>query len=168
MCNTWRERFGARKYINWPTDAQGRSVAGKGNFGVSAAIKTNPYSVGYVDYADARNNHLNMAIVQGADGKFYAPTPKNFAEGAKFAGFSPKNDFYKVIAYPKHGYPIIAATFILLPKEKVQNDRKVTAFFNYGYNHDSVAEKLGYIPLPESVKQLVREYWEAHGIAPLN
>jgi phosphate transport system substrate-binding protein len=167
MCNTWRMKYGARKLINWPTDAQGRSIAGKGNFGVSAAIKTNPYSIGYVDYADALKNGLKMAIVQGADGKFYAPTPENFSEGAKFAGFSPKNDFYKVIAYPKHGYPIIAATFILLPKEKVQKDREVTTFFNYGYNHNEAASKLGYIPLPDSVKAMVRQYWKEHGIAPL-
>jgi phosphate transport system substrate-binding protein len=168
MCNTWRTHFGARKLINWPTDAQGRGIAGKGNFGVSAAIKTNEYSIGYVDYADAKKNGLKMAVVQAADGKFVAPTPKNFAEGAAYAGFSPKNDFYKVIAYPKKGYPIIAATFILLPKEKVNKDREVTAFFNYGYTYgDAAAAKLGYIPLPQNVKALVRKYWAEKGISPV-
>ncbi len=167
MSKIWRKYYGARKLINWPTDAQGRSVAGKGNFGVSAAIKTNPYSIGYVDYADAVKNHLEMAVVQGRDGKFYAPIPKNFSEGAKFAGFDPKKDFYKVIAYPKHGYPIIAATFILIPKEKVNTDKKVTAFFNWAYNYgDKAASSLGYIPLPSSVKAMIRNYWAQKGISP--
>jgi len=167
MSPEWNQKFGARKLINWPTDAQGRSIAGKGNFGVSAAIKTNPYSIGYVDYADAVKNNLKMAQIQAADGKFVKASPKSFAEGAKYAGFSPKNDFYKVIAYPKHGYPIIAATFILLPKEKTQNNKKVTQFFDYGYtNGDKAALKLGYVPLPESIKEMVRNYWKDKGIAP--
>jgi phosphate transport system substrate-binding protein len=167
MSSLWRKYYGARKLINWPTDEQGRSVAGKGNFGVSAAIKTNAYSIGYVDYADALKNGLKMATIQGRDGRFYAPTPSSFAEGAAYAGFSPKNDFYKVIAYPRRGYPIIAATFILIPKEKTDTNRKVTTFFNYGFNHDEAAKKLGYVPLPESVKALVRQYWKEKGIAPL-
>jgi len=164
MNRVWNKKYGARKTINWPTDDQGRGIAGKGNFGVSSAIKTNAYSIGYVDYADAKKNGLNMAIVQGRDGSFLAPTPENFAKGAAYAGFDPKRDFYKIIAYPKKGYPIIAATFILLPKEKVNEDKKVTAFFDYMYKHDEFASKLGYIPLPENVKNQVRKYWEEKGI----
>jgi len=167
MSNEWRKKFGARKLINWPTDAQGRGIAGKGNFGVSAAIKTNQYSIGYVDYADAKKNGLKMAVVQSADGKFVAPTPENFAQGAKYAGFDPKKDFYKIIAYPKKGYPIIASTFILLPMEKTKNNKKVTEFFEYAYkNGDKSASRLGYIPLPENVKAQIRKYWQEKGIAP--
>jgi len=169
MCNYWRTHYGARKLINWPADAQGRGIAGKGNFGVSAAIKTNKYSIGYVDYADAKKNGLKMATIQAADGKFVAPTPENFAKGAAYAGFDSKKDFYKIIAYPKKGYPIIAATFILIPAEKIKNDKKVTAFFDYAYkNGDPAASKLGYIPLPESVKNQVKEYWKIKGISPVN
>ncbi|NPA55324.1 MAG: phosphate ABC transporter substrate-binding protein PstS [Epsilonproteobacteria bacterium] len=164
MSKTWRHKYGARKTISWPTDAQGRGIAGKGNFGVSAAIKTNPYSIGYVDYADALKNHLKMAVVQAADGTYSAPTPQNFAKGAAYAGFSAKNNFYRIIAYPQKGYPIIAATFVLLPAEKVQTDKKVTQFFDYLYNHDEIASKLGYVPLPTNVKTQVREYWAKKGI----
>jgi phosphate transport system substrate-binding protein len=168
MSSIWRKYYGARKMINWPTDAQGRGIAGKGNFGVSAAIKTNAYSIGYVDYADALKNGLKMAVIQGRDGRFYAPTPENFAEGAAHAGFDPRRDFFKVIAYPRRGYPIIAATFILLPKEKTATNKEVTTFFNYAYDHDEVAKKLGYVPLPSNIKAMVRDYWKSHGIAPQN
>ena len=164
MSLIWRKYYGARKLINWPTDEQSRGVAGKGNFGVSAAIKTNPYSIGYVDYADALKNNLNMATIQGRDGKFYAPTPENFSKGAAYAGFNAKRDFYKVIAYPRHGYPIIAATFILIPQEKTNTNKKVTQFFSYAYDHDEVASKLGYVPLPSNVKAMVKDYWREKGI----
>jgi len=164
MSNIWRKYHGARKMVNWPTDAQGRGIAGKGNFGVSSAIKTNKYSIGYVDYADAKKNGLEMANIQARNGKFVRPEPKAFAIGAAYAGFDPRKDFYKIIAYPKKGYPIIAATFILLPKEKVANDKKVTTFVDYLYKHDEIASKLGYIPLPTSVKNQVRKYWAQKGI----
>jgi len=166
LSSLWFRHYGVHKYINWPTDAQGRGIAGKGNFGVSAAIKANPYSIGYVDYADAVKNGLNLAIVQGADGKFYKATPKNFAEGAAYGGFSPKNDFFKLIAYPKRGYPILAPTFDLVHYDDPATAKKVTQFYNYAYDHDEMAAKLGYIPLPSSVKALVRKYWEEKGIAP--
>jgi len=165
LSSTWFYHFGVAKIINWPTDAQGRGIAGKGNFGVSAAIKTNPYSIGYVDYADAVKNGLNLAIIQGRDGKFYAPTPENFAKGAEYAEFSKDNDFYKLIAYPKHGYPILAPTFDLVHTDS-KKAKYVTAFFNYCYDHDEVAKKLGYVPLPSNIKAMVREYWQEKGIAP--
>jgi len=164
MSKLWNKYYGAKKALNWPTDAQGRGIAGKGNFGVSSAIKTNNYSIGYVDYADAKKNGLEMANVQGRNGQFFKPEPKAFATGAAYAGFDAKKDFYKIIAYPKKGYPMIAATFILLPQEKVANDKKVTTFFDYLYNHDEIASKLGYIPLPTSVKNEVRKYWSEKGI----
>ena len=163
ISSLWYRHYGVHKALPWPTDAQGRGIAGKGNFGVSAAIKTNKYSVGYVDYADALKNHLKMAQVQGRDGSFVSPTPAEFAKGAEYAGFSPKYDFYKMVAYPKKGYPIIAATFILVHTDS-PNAKKVTKFFDYAFNHDEMASKLGYIPLPASVKAQIRKYWEQKGI----
>ncbi|WP_024789343.1 phosphate ABC transporter substrate-binding protein PstS [Lebetimonas sp. JH292] len=166
LSTTWFHHFGVHKAVNWPTDAQGRGVAGKGNFGVSTAIKTNPYSVGYVDYADAVKNGLNLAEVQGKDGAFYAATPANFAKGAAYGGFSLKNDFFKLIAYPKKGYPILAPTFVLVHYDDAKTAKRVTSFFSYAYDHDEVASKLGYIPLPSNVKALVKKYWVEKGISP--
>ena len=41
----------------------------------------------------------------------------------------------------------------------------MTKFIDYAYkNGDAAAEKLGYVPLPKSVKDKVRGYWEAKGI----
>ena len=162
MNSVWRRHFGAKKAVNWPMKNQ---IAGKGNFGVSTAIETNKNSIGYVDYADAVKNHLTMATVEDKTGKFIAPKPANFVKATASASLSPKNDFYSIIAYPKSGYPIIAATFILLPKENKESNKEVTKFFDYAYkNSDAAASKLGYVPLPKSVKDKVRGYWAAKGI----
>lgn len=162
MSSVWRSHYGAKKLMNWPMENR---IGGKGNFGVAAAIKTNPYSIGYVDYADAKKNKLKMAEIEGRDGAFVKPSLETFQAAAKFASLDPKKDFYAIIAYPKKGYPIVAATFVLLPEEKTQTNKQVTQFFDYAYRKgDDAAKKLGYVPLPEEVKAKVRAYWQDKGI----
>lgn len=162
MNSVWRSHYGAKKMVNWPMENR---IGGKGNFGVSTAIKTNAYSIGYVDYADAVKNGLKMAMIEGRDGQFVKPEPKVFQEAAKYAKLDPKKDFYSIIAYPKKGYPIVAATFILIPKDKPDTSKLVTQFFDFAYKKgDDNASKLGYVPLPESVKEKVRAYWAEKGL----
>lgn len=51
MNKQWRKQVGAKKVVDWPSKNR---IAGKGNFGVATAIKNNAFSIGYVDYADAK------------------------------------------------------------------------------------------------------------------
>ncbi|PIW53154.1 MAG: phosphate ABC transporter substrate-binding protein PstS, partial [Sulfurimonas sp. CG12_big_fil_rev_8_21_14_0_65_36_1453] len=73
-----------------------------------------------------------------------------------------KQHFYSVLALQAGdtSYPIVAATFILLPREGGEMNKKVIAFYDYAFkNGDESAKKLGYIPLPEETKKMIREYW---------
>ena len=163
----WAHKYRARKSVNWPGD---HHVGGKGNPGVGALIKQTPYSVGYMDYADARSNHIKMATVENREGYFVKPELKNFQAAAAKANFSIKRDFYSIIADPKgkNSYPIVAATFILLPKEKKDMDKKVTAFFDWAYkNGAKTASELGYVPLPTSLVHKIEKYWAKNGISPV-
>ncbi len=160
----WRTKFGADKTINWPGDSH---VGGKTNSGVAALIKQTPYSVGYVDYADAKSNSLAMASVQNAVGEYVAPTLKSFQTAAAKASLSPSKDFYAIIANPKGAgaYPMVAATFILVPKEAGATNKKVTAFYDWAYTHGgTIASNLGYVPLPAALTSKVRAYWASKGI----
>lgn len=160
----WRKTFGARKQINWPMDNR---AGGKGNFGVATAIKTNPYSIGYVEYADARKAGLKMAQIEGADGQYHAPSLDSFRTAARFAKLDPARDFYANIQYPKQGYPIVAATFVLVPAEteRAERSRNVVDFFDHGFRYgDVIATKLGYVALPDSVKEKIRAYWKEKGL----
>ena len=164
----WKHKFGAKKVVNWPGD---HHIGGKGNPGVGALIKQTPYSVGYMDYADAKSNNIKMATVENREGYFVKPTLKAFQTAAAYAKFSPRRDFYSIIADPmgKASYPIVAATFILLPKEATATNKKVTAFLNWAYkNGAKTAAKLGYVPLPTSLTNKIRAYWKAKNIAPSN
>ncbi len=160
MNSVWRSHFGAKKAINWPMPNQ---IAGKGNFGVSTAIKKNPYSIGYVDYADAVSNHLNLATIENKAHKFVKPTTARFAEGAKYADLDPKKDFYANIQYPKSGYPIMAATFVLVPDES-KKKKDVADFYRFALQHPDTISKLGYVALPPSVVSKVDQYMNKNGM----
>ncbi|AXX92705.1 phosphate ABC transporter substrate-binding protein PstS [Malaciobacter molluscorum LMG 25693] len=160
----WRKSFGAKKSLNWPGD---HHIGGKTNTGVAALVKQTPYSIGYIDYADAKNNNLHMAVVENKEGHYIKPELKAFQAAAAKADLDPKKDFYSVIADPagKNAYPIVAATFILLPKEKAQTNKEVTAFYNYSFkNSAKLATELGFVPLPDSLTDKIRKYWSEKGV----
>jgi len=160
----WRKTYGAKKSLSWPGD---HHIGGKTNSGVAALLKQTPYSVGYIDYADAKNNSIAMAVVENRAGNFIKPTLKSFQEAAAKANLNPKKDFYSVIADPKgaNSYPIVAATFILVPIEKPEMNKRVTAFFDWSYkNGQDLAKSLGYVPLPKALTTKIKTYWEAKGI----
>jgi len=142
-------------------------IAGKSNSGVSANIQQTKYSIGYIEYSYKQKLGLAAAQVQNKAGKYILPTLQSFQEAAKYAKWSPKNDFYAIIAYPdgEKSYPIVAATFILLPQEKNDTNKLVTKFFDFAYSDgDKIATDLGYVPLPKETKDMVRKYWEEKGI----
>ncbi len=160
----WRKTYGAKKSLNWPGD---HHIGGKTNSGVAALLKQTKYSVGYIDYADASNNDIAMATVENRAGNFIKPTLKSFQIAAAKATLDPKKDFYAVIADPKgaESYPMVAATFILVPVEKTETNKRVTTFYRWCYtNGQTIAKSLGFVPLPKSLTDKVETYWSDKGI----
>ncbi len=160
MNSVWRTHFGARKDVNWPMNNQ---IAGKGNFGVSTAIKTNAYSIGYVDYADAVSNKLHIASIENRAHKFVKADPASFATGAKYANLNPKIDFYANIEYPKSGYPVMTATFVLVPNESSKK-KQVADFYRFALSHPDTISTLGYVALPPVVVKKVEKYMTEKGM----
>jgi len=160
----WRKTYGAKKSLSWPGD---HHIGGKTNSGVAALLKQTKYSVGYIDYADAKNNDIAMATVENRAGNFIVPTLKSFQIAAAKASLKPEKDFYSVIADPKgaKSYPMVAATFILVPSENPEMNKKVTLFYDWCYtNGQDIAMSLGFVPLPDSLTAKVRTYWNIKGI----
>ena len=154
---SWANTYGAGKAIDWAV-----GMGGKGNEGVSNLLKQTPYTIGYIESAYKEKNNLAAATLQTASGKWVSAREENFKAAAQYASWTKKDNFYALLALQPGdtSYPVVAATFILLPKEKKEMDKKVTAFFDYAYKTgDESAKKLGYVPLPESTKKMIREYW---------
>ncbi|MDQ1244310.1 MAG: phosphate transport system substrate-binding protein, partial [Campylobacterota bacterium] len=157
---SWKENFGTGKAVDWAT-----GIGGKGNEGVASLVKQTPYSIGYIENAYKEKNNLSAAILKTANGKWVKATEENFKAAAKYATWTKEKHFHSVLALQAGdtSYPIVAATFILLPRENGEMNNKVTAFFDYAFkNGDEAAKKLGYIPLPEETKNMIREYWAAN------
>ena len=74
----WKSKIGAGSTVNWPT-----GLGGKGNDGIAAFVQRLPGSIGYVEYAYAKQNNLAYTKLVSADGKPVSPTEDNFANAAK-------------------------------------------------------------------------------------
>ena len=150
-----------------PTWKASKVVAGKSNSGVSANIQQIKNAIGYIEYSYKIKLGLPAAQVENKEGKFINPTVPSFQDAAKYATWTADNDFYAVIGDPAGAtsYPIVAATFILLPEETTATNTEVTAFMDWAYtNGDKAASELGYVPLPAATKDEIRKYWEAKKI----
>lgn len=153
----WKNNFGIGKSIDWAV-----GIGGKGNEGVANLVKQTPYTIGYIENAYKEKNHLSAAILKTTNGKWVKAREENFKAAAKYASWTKKDNFYAMLALQEgdNSYPIVAATFILLPVEKTKVNKKVIKFYDYAFkNGDKSAKKLGYIPLPQDTKNMIRQYW---------
>lgn len=153
----WKGRVGEGTAVNWPT-----GTGGKGNEGVSAFVQRLDNSIGYVEYAYAKQNKMSYVLIGNKEGKFVAPDDDAFKAAA--AGADWTKSFYQVLTEQPGdaSWPISGATFILMHKvqDKPAQASGVLKFFNWTYeNGDKAATELDYVPMPASVKDLVRKQW---------
>src|SRR3546814_20372330 len=83
VSDSWKEQVGEGKAVKWPV-GQG----GKGNEGVAAYVRQLKNSIGYVEYAYAKQNKLSWTQVQNRDGKFVLHSQPAFAAAAENADWS--------------------------------------------------------------------------------
>ncbi len=157
----WASKVGASDSVQWPT-----GLGGKGNDGVAAFVKQTIGSIGYVEYAFSKQNHIPYALVQNKAGKFPAPVAADFAAAAAGADWAhaPGNYLLLLNQPGANSWPITAATFILVYKKQdnATTGREVLSFFDWAYkNGDAAASALDYVPLPAPVKALVHRQWAA-------
>ena len=162
----WASKVGASDSVQWPS-GQG----GKGNDGVAAFVKQTPGSIGYVEYAYAKNNNLSYADMIDHDGAVVAPNEQSFTTAAAHAAWSSSNGFApSLLNQPGAGaWPIAGATFILIYKAPPNpgSTAQVLKFFDWAYmNGDGMATNLAYVPLPGSVKDMVRHAWATEVNSP--
>jgi phosphate transport system substrate-binding protein len=153
----WKAKVGEGTAVNWPVGA-----GGKGNEGVSAFVQRLPNSIGYVEYAYAKQNKMSYMSLRNQAGTYVVPTDTAFKAAA--AGADWTKSFYQVLTEQpgKDSWPITGATFILMHKvqDKPANAANTLKFFDWAFvNGDKMADDLDYVPLPASVKDLIRSQW---------
>ena len=155
----WKSKVGNDKSVAWPA-----GVGGKGNEGVASYVLRIKGAIGYVEYAYALQNHMASVKLQNRDGNYVDPTSTNFQAAAANADWSNAPGFYMVLTDQPgaSSWPITGATFILMHKSQAKPDvaRAVLSFFSWSYkNGDDMAAQLDYVPMPDSVVNLVEKAW---------
>ena len=153
----WKAKVGEGTAVNWPTGA-----GGKGNEGVSAFVQRLPNSIGYVEYAYAKQNKMSHIQLKNAAGNYVQPDDENFKAAAAGADWS--KSFYQILTDQpaKDAWPITGATFILMYKSQAKpvNATNSLKFFDWAYaSGDKEAAALEYVPLPDSLKGLIHKAW---------
>ncbi len=151
--------IGAGSSVNWRT-----GVGARGNDGVSGSVRNTRGGIGYVEYAYAHTNGLQTPMLRNRSGNFLAPSAQAFAAAAATADWAhaPNLAPSMLNTTGPNNWPIVSATYILVPKNPTDADRarNVFRFFDWAFrNGTPSAQQLDYIPLPAAVQEQVRRSW---------
>ena len=156
----FKAKVGSGKTVNWPA-----GVGGKGNAGVAANVSKLAGSLGYVEYAYAKQNKLSHTALINANGKTVQPDNATFAAAAADADWSAAPGFGISLNNQKgdEAWPITSASFILMHKASPKPDQATEAlkFFSWAFNKGgNLALDLDYVPLPRKTIDLVVDSWK--------
>ena len=127
----WADKIGSGTSIEWPV-----GVGAKGNDGVAGNVKMTKNSIGYVEYAYAKQNGLAHTTINGIQ-----PNKTTF----------------------QTGWPITAPTFIIMHRKAVnlKDSKEALKFFEWAYkNGDKMADELDYVPLSDIQKKFSADLWK--------
>ncbi|SFN05508.1 phosphate ABC transporter substrate-binding protein, PhoT family (TC 3.A.1.7.1) [Formivibrio citricus] len=157
----WKQKVGEGTAVKWP----GTGMGGKGNEGVAAFLQRIPNSIGYVEYAYAKQNRLAWVKLQNASGNFVAPDDTTFKAAAAGANWA-KSNFGEILTNQpgKDSWPITGATFILMHKSQAKPTQgaEVLKFFQWSFkNGGKMAADLEYVALPDNLVKQIYGSWTA-------
>ena len=155
----WKTKVGANTAVEWPG-----GIGAKGNEGVANNVANTKGSIGYVEYAYAKQNKLTFTKLINKDGKAVDPTAASFTAAAASADWTGTPGFAVILTdEPGAGsWPIAGATFILMHKQPQDPAAATEAlkFFAWAYTKgDKMAEDLDYVPMPDSVVNAIQKVW---------
>ena len=123
----WADKVGTGTALEWPV-----GVGAKGNDGVASNITQTKNSIGYVEYAYAKQNKLGYAALSIND-KIIEASKNSFQDNS---------------------WPITAPTYIIMYKQPADKaaSKEALNFFNWSYSNGAVAaDALDYVPLSEKM-----------------
>jgi phosphate transport system substrate-binding protein len=155
----WKSKVGSATAVEWPV-----GLGAKGSEGLANNVAQTKGSIGYVEYAYAKQNKLNYTKMINKDGKTVAPVSETFQAAAANADWNSVPG-YGVILSNQPGaqsWPMTAATFILIHKQPQDTAAAAEAlkFFAWAYaKGGKMAEELDFISMPASVVSAVEGVW---------
>ena len=151
----WKEKVGTAKAVNWPT-----GIGSKGNAGVAGSIKQTPGALGYVNQSYIKGT-IKEAWIQNKAGNFVKATAETSGSGLSkielddiLRGANPNPD-------GENSYPIVSLTWILVEPGYKSDEIKPMLRFMLDEPAQIKADRLGYVPLPDGLKQKALEAVES-------
>jgi phosphate transport system substrate-binding protein len=152
VSQTWSDKVGKGKEVKWPV-----GLGGQGNDGVTAVIKQQSGSIGYVELSYAIQSKLASATLKNKAGNFVKPTLASTSAAAVGVKFPEDLRFSLSNSEGKDAYPIVGATWILA-YDKMKDAAKAQALKDWlvwALNDGAaIAEDLGYAVLPQELKDM--------------
>jgi phosphate transport system substrate-binding protein len=159
VSSAWKSKVGANTAVEWPV-----GIGAKGNEGVANNVQNTKGSIGYVEYAYAKQNKLTTVDMINKDGKAVAPNSAAFQAAAASANWQKSDGFYVILTDQPGAtsWPIAGATFILIHKQPKDPASAAAAlrFFAWAFaKGDKMAEELDYVPMPKTVVTEIQKVW---------
>ena len=156
----WKKDIGDSLSVKWPV-----GMSAKGNAGVARKVKETSGSIGYVDYADAWEYHLNYVILKNRDGYFVKPNAETAQAAAAGAKWDADKGFYQVLtdAPGETSWPITATTFILIRNDAADIDhiKRIFKYIDFNYRTGELsAMYFDFVMMPKQVIDQVRTSWK--------
>ena len=157
----WKTKVGVNTALQWPV-----GIGAKGNEGVAGNVAQTKGSIGYVEYAYAKQNKLLHTKMINKAGKTVEPNSATFQAAAANADWNSQPGYGVILANQPgdQSWPMTAATWILLYKKPVDVAATAEAlkFFAWSYaKGDKMAEDLDYVPMPDKVVNDILKMWSA-------
>jgi phosphate transport system substrate-binding protein len=155
----WKSKVGANTAVEWPV-----GIGAKGNEGVANNVGQTKGSIGYVEYAYAKQNKLAFTKMINKEGKTVSPTPATFTAAAANAKWDSQPGYGVILANQPgpESWPMTAATWILIHKQPQDPAAASEAlkFFAWAYDKgQKMADELDYISMPKNVAASVKTTW---------
>ena len=155
----WRSKIGSSTSVEWPV-----GIGGNGNAGVAANVARTKGSIGYVEYAYAKQNKLTTVSMINKDGRTVDATSASFQAAAVNAGWERADDFYVILTNQPgtNSWPVAGASFVLM--QKTPGDAAAAGqalkFFAWAYaKGGKMAEDLDYVPMSAAVVDVIQRVW---------
>jgi len=144
----WKKTVGTGKSVKWPV-----GVGSKGNSGVAASITNTPGSIGYVNYGYVKGD-LQQVAIQNKAGNYVTASAETASAGLGEIVLDDQLRGADANPAGANAYPIVSLTWILAYPEYEKNDNvKDMLRWMLTPTQQQKADSLGYVPLPESLRQ---------------
>jgi phosphate transport system substrate-binding protein len=143
----WKENVGTGKAVKWPA-----GIGGKGNSGVAAQVKQVPGAIGYLNYGYVNGDKFQQVSLQNKAGNYVKANAETSAAGLSRIILDDQLRGADANPAGANAYPIVSLTWVLAYPES-KTGVKETLRYMLSEKAQAMSDGLGYVPLPEDLRQ---------------